>query len=145
MPAPDPKAAPSGVLKDLPRYRQVLLFFALFDTVLGPGALLLPNVYLGIMHTTGDDAAGLLARTATLWSIFAATEWFAFLKGTPAVIALVAVFRFMDIPADLVYLASARTLSVIGSVILVAAALANGIAGVYLWRVARRADGAAAS
>jgi hypothetical protein len=140
-----PKSAASGGLKDLPRYRQVLLFFALFDTMLGPGSLLLPNVYLGIMHTTGDDAAGLLARTATLWSIFAATEWFAFIKGHAAVIALVAIFRFIDIPADLVYLASARTLSVVGSAILIAATAANGVAGVYLWRIARRADSDGAS
>lgn len=132
-------APPRGFLASLPFYRKLLLFFAVFDTVLGPGSLVFPSAYFSIMHTTETAlSSGLMQRTAVIWTVFAAVEWYAFVRPrAAAAIALVAAFRFMDIPADLVYFLSAKDLSTIGGPVLIIAVLANTTGGLVFWRASR--------
>lgn|GEM_PF-4867361 len=64
----------------------------------------------------------------------------------PQFVLVVGALRIMDVPADLVYLVSARDLGWFGTLSLVGSPLFNFLAGTYLlrisWKFLRRADSA---
>ncbi|MBI5367587.1 MAG: hypothetical protein HZA54_11160 [Planctomycetes bacterium] len=103
----------------LDRTRRLTGPLALFDLCLGGAALLLPGLYLSLLHGPDlADAEFLLRRTGALWLVFAAAEALACAvpRRVPESVLAVAVLRLMDVPADLVYVFAAPSLTLLGRI-----------------------------
>ncbi len=121
------------------RVRPLLALLAIVDLALGGGALVAPRAYLALVHPLYEGPMPLLARTATLWLFFSAAEAAAAATLRRDLVLVVAALRLMDVPADLVYRATAPGLARFGAAALVAAPCANLALGLWLWRAAHRA------
>ncbi len=113
------------------------LFF--FDLILGSIALALPSVYLLVFHPELiHPQVELVRRTGVLWLVFAAValraataksghrgEWLRFL----------ALLRLMDVPADIVYAATASGALPLGMGLLWSAPILNLALASYLYWV----------
>lgn len=128
---------PTRAAGHLHRLRPLLAIFALFDLVLGGTAVLVPELYDTVMHgQTGISGPPLLARTGTLWLVFALVQGIAATDpaGRPAWVLAAGILRLMDVPADPVYLFTTGELSRLGLAGLVAAPLVNLLSGgLFLW------------
>lgn len=114
---------------------------AVFDLGLGLAAAVRPEIYLSLVHAaTSPDQAFLLRRTGVLWLFFAAAEAAAFRWGEkrPEWVFLVAMLRWMDVPADALYAATARDLTGFGLAALVAAPVFNLVVGAWLYHAWKR-------
>jgi hypothetical protein len=87
----------------------------------------------------GGGGTYLLARTGAIWLVFAAVEAAAAVTLRRELILVVAAFRLMDVPADLVYLAHAGDQGWFGTVALVVSPIVNLAVGLWLIRHWHRA------
>ncbi len=108
---------------------------AIFDLALGLAALAFPAFYMDLMH--GGGTHFLLQRTGVLWLFFAAAEIAAFARPRFETIGLVAMLRFMDVPADVVYFCTSPSLTAFGRGSLIVSPIFNAAAGVWLLRRAK--------
>lgn len=109
---------------------------AIFDLILGVGAVATPGLYLSWMH--GSVESGFLVqRTGMIWLFFCACETTAFFASTrwPLSVFVVGILRLMDVPADAVYGIVSPSLTTLGRISLVAAPLFNAVAGIVLIRL----------
>lgn len=109
---------------------------ALFDLVLGIGAVAMPGLYLSLMHGSAESGV-LVQRTGMIWLFFCACETTAFFGSVrwPLSVFVVGILRLMDVPADAVYGIVSPSLTALGRISLVAAPLFNAVAGVVLIRL----------
>ncbi len=119
--------------------RLPLAALALFDIGLGVTATFFPGLYVDLIHPHFDQMhpegpTYLVRRTGVLWLVFAGVQGFAALDpvGRPGWVLTAGALRLMDVPADLVYFASADDLGWLGSVGLLSAPFANLVCGTFL-------------
>jgi hypothetical protein len=134
------EAAEHSLKKTTRTTRIICIALAILDLFLGGAALFFPKLYLLFMQPGAlDDPTYLIQRTGTVWLVFSAVQFIAFFK-TPrwrAPVLVVAGFRLMEVPADPVYLLTARGLGNMGVLGLAAAPILNLVVGTYLllaWR-----------
>lgn len=118
----------------------LLAALAALDLALGLGAIVAPGVVAAILWPeAGAGGLVLLRRTGAIWLFFAAAEVAALARpGDAARLRLVALLRFMDIPADALWAAFAAGLTPFGRAAIGLAPVCNLIFGVILWRAAGR-------
>ncbi len=128
-------------MSSLRRTRWVTGPLALFDLGLGLGAAVRPEIYLSLMHAaTGPEEAFLLRRTGVIWLFFAVAEAAAFRWGErrPEAVFLVAMLRWMDVPADALYWATATDLTGFGWIALAFTPVFNLAVGAWLYHAWNR-------
>lgn len=150
----EPRSLEEGLAETLPDFRRreqsaatrllehariPLAALAIFDVGLGATALLAPELYLEIIHPHFDQLhpqgpTYLVRRTGMLWLFFAGVQGVAALDPVrrPGWVLVAGALRLMDVPADLVYFASADDLGALGSLGLLSAPVANLAAGTFL-------------
>ncbi|MBI4361950.1 MAG: hypothetical protein HY558_02120 [Euryarchaeota archaeon] len=114
---------------------------AILDVGLGGGALLAPGLYMGMVHPEAPgDPVYLLRRTGALWLMFALFQAIAFLRGPrePGWFLGVGVLRLVEVPADMVYLATAPGLSLFGTLAIGGAPPLNLLVGLLLVSAGRK-------
>jgi hypothetical protein len=112
------------------------------DLMLGSVAVLFPATYLGWVHPhlpPGEHPEDWVVRTGVLWLLLMAVEVYAAVRAAPARwFFMVALLRWMEVPADLAYGAVARGASAASRCAILAAPLFNAMVGWYLLAVSRR-------
>lgn len=120
---------------EIERTRWVTGPLALFDLGLGGTAAFAPGLYMRLMHTP-DPGAGhfMLQRTGVLWLVFALCQAIACVapRRLPQVVLVVAALRLMDVPADLVYLATTAPVTAFGWLSLLTVPVINAAVGGFL-------------
>ena len=122
--------------------RNVCLFLAATDLVLGGASFLAPRLVLRLLAPdSGPEGEALLRRTGALWLFFlAAQAWAAFHPDDPRALRAVAVLRLQEVPADPVWLAFGKGFGLFGRLGMAAAPLFNLASAFYLWRGASRLE-----
>lgn len=120
--------------------RVLLGLLALWDIVLAFGSIVLPEIVMGLIWpTAGENARVMLQRTGFIWLFFALAQGAAGWRPVPIRLRLVAVLRWMDIPADLVWFFLADGLTTLGTITIGGFPLVNLILGWTFWSAANRA------
>jgi hypothetical protein len=115
----------------------LLGFLVVFDLGLGLGSIVAPSLVASLAWPAGSgDATVLLRRTGAIWLFFAAAEIAAFLKPSSDRLKLVALLRWMDVPADTLWILFGSGFTTLGWVAIGAAPACNLCFGVILWRAA---------
>lgn len=119
--------------------RLPLAALAIFDIGLGVTATFFPELYVDLIHPHFDQMhpdgpTYLVRRTGVLWLVFAGVQGFAALDPVerPGWVLTAGALRLMDVPADLVYFASADDLGWLGTAGLLSAPVANLACGTFL-------------
>ncbi|MBI2889170.1 MAG: hypothetical protein HYY13_00115 [Nitrospirae bacterium] len=100
----------------------------------------MPTLYFQLMHGDGPGTdLFMVQRTGVIWLFFSLCEGAAFARAErwPSLVAAVGLLRIMDVPADIVYLFTANSLTTLGAASLTTAPIFNGVVGILLlsaWR-----------
>ena len=117
--------------------RCVCLALAVVDMALGTVAALFPKVYLSTMHpglSPTDSPADWVARTGVLWLMFLVFELCGAFSAAPAKwFFCVAMLRWMEVPADIIYGLTARGATPWSQAAILVAPVLNAIAGALLF------------
>jgi len=117
--------------------RALLVALAVFDTALGLASVAAPQVVADLLWpAAGPGGLALIRRTGAIWLFFAAVEATAVAR--PGLVRLVALLRWMDVPADALWFLFADGLTTFGKLGIGLAPLANIAIGAALWRSTSR-------
>ncbi len=123
--------------------RGICWLLAATDAVLGLGATLAPSAYLSVVHPhlpVSGHPYDWVVRTGALWLMFLVFELLGALSRAPAKwFFCVAMLRWMEVPADIVYGLLARGTSTLSQCAIFTAPVVNAIAGTLLLVAFRRA------
>jgi hypothetical protein len=122
--------------------RSLLAILAVFDTLLGVGSILVPELLATIIWP-GADPGGLvmIRRTGVIWVFFALAEWAALHRpDAPDRLRLVALLHLMDVPADAIWVAQAEGMNLFGQASLCAFPPINLALWFTFWRAASRLE-----
>jgi hypothetical protein len=113
----------------------------LFDIGLGGLTLFNPELYCRVFHPTlVDPQLDLIQRLGAVWLAFALIAGIAATRrgvNRAPWFLVVAVVRFLEVPADLIYGSVAHGASTLSRVLIYCAPPLNFVAGYYLFYVAR--------
>jgi len=119
--------------------RMVCFGLAVFDLVLGGGAVLFPRVYAALFHPyLSGPPIDFIVRTGFIWLFFCFAQTIAATRKTEDAMArwffIVGLLRLMDVPADLAYATLAQGASFLSRAALFCAPAINATVGIYLVR-----------
>jgi hypothetical protein len=116
--------------------RGICLALAGVDAVLGLTAAVFPAAYLSIVHPSlpaSEYPIDWVARTGAIWLMFLTFEMSGALSAAPGKwFFCVAMVRWMEVPADVVYGVLARGATPLSQAGILAAPVVNAVAGALL-------------
>jgi hypothetical protein len=133
--------------KTLAYYARVIcLALAVFDLLLGGGAVLMPRNYASLFHPyLAEPPVDFIVRTGFIWLFFCFAETVAGTRKTVSSRArwffIVGLLRLMDVPADLAYATLAHGAHWLSRAAIYSAPVFNAVVGVFLVRVSYKMRG----